>query len=254
MGKNSQDVIVEYIDVLLGRVGRKLSAKRLDDVGLLGEEVNLNAEEDLAYTYVMLKADKKQQLLAYNSYFVDAVKDLDDLCVSLGIDKDSYLKIKSDLLNDLDNYLKVNGYGYANASNIDRYGLPDKLSFGRYMVSGTDLVFADNEFGDLYTLTSGALDLQRYKTISVVKSLDLLKELADDIEAVDLPSGGGIEELKVIDGFSAGVLVSVNFNAYDDLLDVFTDLENALDDALGFDTVDDLLGKGVAIEFKQGGI
>src|SRR5699024_11132113 len=104
--------------------------------------------------------------------------------------------------------------------------------------------------GDLYNLAHGALDLQRYNEIRVVPTIELLLTYID-VDEVELKgSDGAITECYLVKEGKAGlgVLVRVNSAIYDGLLDVLTELEQELDDLLGFDDVNELLKLAVVVE------
>lgn len=255
MGKK-RVVVDEYVEDLLKRVGRKLSARKLDELGILGDRLELTEEEDLAYEYVMLKTDKKEQYVAYNKYFTIENREPKEIYTKMGVSKSTYFNIRKELMEGLDEYLTGKGYGYDNASNIDRQGLPDKLSVGRYVKAGRDFVFEDREEGDLYEIYGGAEGLERYRIIRVVDSLDLLKGLTDDVVEIELENLPFIEEVLEVNDYGLGLLVTVNESKYEDYMDVgfvLNEIEVAIVEYLGEEDATELLGKDLVIEFKQEG-
>lgn len=254
MSKKREELKEEYTEALLERVGTKLSAKRLDDTGQLGDKAELTEEEDLAYEYVMLKVDSKLRPVGYNRYFKDGYVDAREVYEGLGISKRTYFNHRKELLNKLDAYLTAKGYGYDNASNIDRYDLPNRLTLGRYIKSGRDLVYEEPDDGDLYEIYGGAEGLVRYRVIRVVKSLEVFDMLADDdVDEVGLERLPYIVKVNVVDAFGVGLLVTVNRTKYGDFMDdgyVLNQLEVELVEELSDERATEMLEKDTVIVFK----
>lgn len=249
---NEKELREEYTEALLERVGKKLSAKRLDDLGILGNEVELTEEENLAYEYIMLKVDKKMQVLGYNRYFGDVNVDVKDIYGELGVSKRTYYNLRKELLEGLDTYLTTKGYGYGNASNVDRYDLPDRLTLGRYIKYGRDFVYEDTDGGDYYEIYGGAEGLERYRIIRVVKDLELFETMVEGDEIVDVDVIS-VEKVEVLDNFGVGLLVTVNESEYEDYMDVgfvLNHLEVALVEELGNERATELLQQDTIFEFK----
>ena len=242
--------IDEYSEGLLENIGKKLNAKRLDDVGIL--DIELTEEERLAYEYVLIKEDKKLQVIGAKRYFGEANVVARKIYEELGISKRTYSYQRKELLQNLNKYLTVMGYGYDNASNIDRYNLPNRLTLGKYIKSGNDFVYEENSEGDYYEIYNGSLGLERYGVIRVVEDLELFEMLVDEEETLDLELEY-IEKAVILDNYGVGLLLTVNESKYEDYMDVgyiLNELEVNVVNVLGEEEAEELLFKDTIIEFK----
>lgn len=252
MGNRRKEKVENYVEDLLVELGRKLRAKEMDTLGILGDRVNLTEEEDLAYEYVLMKIDNDKQVYALNRYLNAETLEHKDIQKKIGISEPTYYKRRKEFLEGLDSYLAEKGYGYDNASNVDRYDLPNRLTLGRYIKVGRGFVYEEPDDGDYYEIYGGAEGLERYRIIRVVKSLEILRILTDNVgeELEQLPY---IEEIIEVEDFGIGLMVVVDRNKYDDYMDdgyVLNHLEVELVEVLGDERATELLQQDTIFEFK----
>lgn len=252
MAKKRKEIIENYVENLLVELGRKLRAKEMDTLGILGDRVNLTEEEDLAYEYVLMKIDNDKQVYALNRYLNAETLEHKDIQKKIGISEPTYYKRRKEFIEGLDGYLTTKGYGYDNASNVDRYDLPNRLTLGKYIKFGRDFVYEEPDGGDYYEIYGGAEGLERYRIIRVVKDLELFEMMAegDETVTVDVIS---VEKVQVLDNYGVGLLVSVNENKYEDYMDVgfvLNHLEVAIVEELGDERATELLQQDTIFEFK----
>lgn len=112
VGTNNKEEIKGYIEDLLRSIQRKFEAKERDTLGLLGEDVELTDEELLAYKFVNLETDKREREFIFKRYLSEEEIEQKDLQDELGITNPTYYRMREKFLLRLNNYLKVNGFGY----------------------------------------------------------------------------------------------------------------------------------------------
>ena len=252
MGNRRKEKVENYVEDLLVELGRKLRAKEMDTLGILGDRVNLTEEEDLAYEYVLMKIDNDKQVYALNRYLNAETLEHKDIQKKIGISEPTYYKRRKEFLEGLDAYLTTKGYGYDNASNVDRYDLPNRLTLGKYIKVGRDFVYEEPDDGDYYEIYNGAEGLERYRIIRVVKDLELFEMMTEGDETVDI-NVISVGKVAVLDKYGVGLLVSVNENKYEDYMDVgfvLNHLEIALVEELGDERATELLQQDTIFEFK----
>lgn len=252
MIKKLENLEIKYTEGLLVDLGQKLRAKEMDTLGILGERGELTEEEDLTYEYVLLKASVDKQLYAQRRYLKGKPKEHKEIQAEIGVSEPTYYKIRREFLKDLNDYLTTKGYGYNNASNVDRYDLPNRLTLGKYIKWGRDFVYEEPDEGDLYEIYNGAEGLEKFRIIRVVKDLELFEMMVEGDEIVDVDVIS-VEKVAVLDNFGVGLLVTVNENKYEDYMDVgfvLNHLEVALVEELGDERATELLQQDTIFEFK----
>lgn len=202
----------------------------------------------------MLKTDKRVQELTYRRYFGETKQSgIKDIIEDLGISKGTYYNIHKEMLEDLGNYLELQGYGYDYASNVYRDSLPKRLSKGVYENVGGMFIYEDPEDGEYYDIVIVFDGIGLYKCIVVEEYSELGKyEVEGSIEVnVGIE---GVEKVYDLGKEDVGLLVVIDESKYrdgEDISYVLHKIEIDMVDIYGYEETIELLGKRTIMMYRN---